>query len=79
MQCKFIQQRINALEFLLDAKQEFGSRKGDFDESRVGKKPKEPQPQLYGMTRKGHFGRFADMKDPLEDVNEQNEVENVAE
>ena len=31
------------------------------------------------MIGKGHFGRFADMKDPLEDDNEQNEAENVAE
>jgi len=31
------------------------------------------------MIGKGHFGRFADMKDPLEDDNDQNEVENVAE
>ena len=79
MQCKFIQQRINALEFLPDAKQEVGLRKGDFNESRVAKKTKEPQPPLYGMIGKGHFGRFADMKDPLEDDNDQNEVENVAE
>ena len=31
------------------------------------------------MIGKGHFGRFADMKDPLEKDNDQNEVENVAE
>ena len=79
MQCKFIQQRINALEFLPDVKQEVGLRKGDFNESRVAKKAKEPQPPLYGMIGKGHFGRFAEMKDPLEDDNNQNEVENVAE
>ena len=79
MQCKFIQQRINALEFLLDAKQEVGLRKGDFNESSVAKKENEPQPPLYGMIGKGHFGRFADMKDPLEDDNDQNEEENVVE
>ena len=79
MQCKFIQQRINALEFLPDAKQEVGLRKGDFNESRVAKKAKEPQPPLYGMIGKGHFGRFVDMKDPLEDDNDQNEEENAAE
>ena len=79
MQCKFIQQRINALKFLPDAKQEVGLRKGDFNESRVAKKAKEPQPPLYGMIGKGHFGRFADMKDPLEDGDDQNEEENVAE
>ena len=79
MQCKLIQQRINALEFLLDAKQKVGLRKGHFNESRVEKKEKEPQPPLYGMIGKGHFGRFANMKDPLEDENDQNEVENVAE
>ena len=43
------------------------------------KKTKEPQLPLYGMIGKGQFGRFADMKDPLEDENEQNEAENVAE
>ena len=45
----------------------------------MAKKAKEPQPPLYGMIGKGHFGRFVDMKDPLEDDNDQNEVENVAE
>ena len=55
-------------------KQEFGLRKGDFNESRVEKKAKEPQPPLYGIIGKGHFGIFADMKDPLEDDNDQNEV-----
>ena len=79
VQWKFIQQRINALEFLLDVKQEVGLRKGDFNESRVGKKEKKPQPPLYGMIGKGHFGRFADMKDPLEDEYDQNEAENVVE
>ena len=79
MQCKFIQQIINALEFLQYAKQEAGLRKEDFNESRVAKKAKEPQPPLYGMIGKGHFGRFADIEDPLEDDNDQNEVENVAE
>ena len=59
--------------------QEVGLRKRDFNESRVEKKAKEPQPPLYGMIGKGHFGIFADMKDPLEDDNDQNEVENVAE
>ena len=78
MPCKFIQQRINSLEFLPDAKQEVGLRKRNFNESRVEKKEKEPQPPLYGMIGKGHFGRFADMKDPLEDDNDQNEAENVA-
>ena len=54
-------------------------RKGDFNESRVAKKAKEPQPPLSGMIGKGNFGRFVDMKDPLEDDNDQNEEENVAE
>ena len=78
MQCKFIQQRINALEFLPDAKQEVDLRKGDFNESRVAKKAKEPQPTLYGMIGKGHFGRFTDLKNSLEDDNDPNEVEYVA-
>ena len=43
----------------------------------MAKKTKEPQPPLYGMIGKRHFGRFADMKDPLEDDNDQNEEENV--
>ena len=79
MQCKFIQQIINALEFLPDAKQEVGLRKGDFNESRVAKEAKEPQPPLYGMIGNGHFGRFAYIKDPLEDDNDQIKVENVVE
>ena len=45
----------------------------------MAKKAKEPQPPLYGMIGKGHFGRFANMKDPLEDENDQNEEENAAE
>ena len=79
MQCKFIQQRINALQFLPDAKQEVGLRKGDFNESCVAKKAKEPQSPLYGMIGKGHFGRFANIKYMLEEDNDQNEAENVAE
>lgn len=79
VQCKFIQQRINALQYILDANQEVGLRKWDFNESRVEKKAKEPQPPLYLMIGKGHFGRFVDMKDPLEDDNDQNEAKNVAE
>ena len=62
MQCNFFQKRINALQFLPDAKQEVGLRKGDFNVSRVAKKAKEPQPPLYGMIGKGHFGRFTNMK-----------------
>ena len=38
-----------------------------------GKKTKEPQPPLYGMIGKWHFGRLADMKDPLEYENDENE------
>ena len=76
---QFIQQRINALKFLPDAKQEVGLSNGDFNESHVAKKVKEPQPPLYGMIGKWHFGRFADMKDPLEDENDKNEEENVVE
>ena len=45
----------------------------------MAKKEWETQPSLYGMIGKGHFGRFVDMKDPLEDDNDQDEVENVAE
>ena len=43
------------------------------------KKAKEPQPPLYGMIGKWHFGRFTDMKDPLEDDDDQNEEENAVE
>ena len=60
-------------------KQEVGLRKGYFNESRVAKKAKEPQPPLYGMFGKGNFGIFSNMKDPLEDDNDQNEEENVLE
>ena len=38
VQCKFIHQRINALQFLLDEMKEVDLRKGDFNESRVEKK-----------------------------------------
>jgi len=52
LQCNFIQKRINALQFLQDEMQEVGLRKGEFNESCVTKKAKEPQPPLYGMFRK---------------------------
>ena len=59
--------------------QEIGLRKGDFNESCVAKKAKEPQPPLHGMFGKTYIGRLADMKDPLEDENEQKEAENIVE
>ena len=45
--------------------QEIGLNKGDFSESRVAKKAKEPQPPLHGMIGKAYIGRFVDIKDPL--------------
>ena len=54
--------------------QEIGLKKGDFSESRVAKKAKEPQPPLHGMFGKTYIGRFADIKDPLEEENEQKET-----
>ena len=59
--------------------QEIGLKKGDFSESRVAKKAKEPQPPLHGMFGKTYIERFADIKDPLEDKNEQKEAENIVE
>ena len=59
--------------------QEIGLKKGDFSESRVEKKAKEPQPPLHGMFGKTYIGRFADIKDPLEKENEQKEAENIVE
>ena len=59
--------------------QEIGLKKGDFSESRVAKKAKEPQPPLHGMFGKTYIGRFANIKDLLEEKNEQNEVENIVE
>lgn len=59
--------------------QEIGLKKGDFSESRVAKKAKEPQPPLHGMFGNTYIGRFADIKDPLEEENEQNETENIVE
>jgi len=59
--------------------QEIGLKKGDFSESRVAKKAKEPQPPLHGMFGKTYIGRLANMKDPLEDKNEQKEAENIEE
>lgn len=57
--------------------QEIGLKKGDFSESRVAKKAKDPQPPLHGMFGKTYIERFADMKDPLEEENEQKETENI--
>ena len=54
-------------------------KKGDFSELRVKKKAKEPQPPLHGMFRKTYIGRFADIKDPLKEENEQKEIENIVE
>ena len=59
--------------------QEIGSRKGDFNESCVAKMAKEPQPPLDGIIGKTYIERFADIKDPLEEENEQNETENILE
>ena len=59
--------------------QEVGLRKGYFNESHVEKMAKEPQPLLYGMIEKGHFGRFADMKYRLENDIEENREENIVE
>ncbi len=59
--------------------QEIGLKKGDFSESRVAKKAKEPQPPLHGMFGKTYIGRFAHIKDALEEENEQKEVENTVE
>lgn len=54
-------------------------KKGDFSESRVAKKAKEPQPPLHGMFGNTYIRRLADMKDPLEDENEQKVAENIEE
>ena len=43
------------------------------------KKAKKPQTPLYGIIGKWHFGRFSDINDPLEEDNDQNQVENVVE
>ena len=59
--------------------QEIGLKKGDFSESRVAKTAKEPQPPLHGMFGKTYIGRLTNMKDPLEDENEQKEAENIVE
>ena len=58
---------------------EIGLRKGDFNESRVAKKEKEPQPPLDGIIGKAYIGRFADIKDSLEEEKEETEVENIVE
>ena len=59
--------------------QEIGLKKEDFSESRVEKNAKEPQPPLHGMFGKTYIGRFANIKGPLEEENEQNEAENIVE
>ena len=45
----------------------------------MAKKAKEPQPPLHGMFGKIYIGRFAYIKDPLEEENEQKEAENIVE
>ena len=59
--------------------QEIRLKKGDFSESRVAKKAKEPQPPLHGMFGNTYIGSFADIKDPLEEENEQKETKNIVE
>ena len=59
--------------------QEIGLKKGDFNESCVAKKAKEPQPPLHGMFGKTYIGRFADIKDPLEEESEQKETKKIVE
>ena len=54
-------------------------KKGDFSESRVVKKAKQPQPPLHGMIGKAYIGRFTNIKDSLEEENEQNKAENIVE
>ena len=56
--------------------QEIGLKKGDFSESRVEKKAKDLNHHYMGKT---YIGRFADIKDPLEDENEKKEAENIVE
>jgi len=58
--------------------QEIGLKKGEFSESCMATKAKEPQPPLHRMIGKAYIERFADIKDPLEEENEQN-VENIVE
>ena len=60
--------------FRCNARSLFG--KGDFSESLVAKKTKEPQPPLDGMIRKAYFGIFVDIKDPSEEGNDQTEANN---
>lgn len=52
LQCNFIQQRNNALQFFPDEIEEVHLRKAYFNESHVAKKEKEPQSPLYGMIGK---------------------------
>ena len=59
--------------------QEIGLKKGEFSESRVEKKAKEPQPPLHGMFGKTYIGRCTDIKDPLEEEDEKKEAENIVE
>ena len=59
--------------------QEIGLKKGDFSESCVVKKAKEPQPPLHGIFGKTYIRRFANIKDPLEEENKQNEAKNIVE
>ena len=56
--------------------QEVGLRKGDFNESHVAKKTKEPQPPLDGMIGNTYFGTFTNIEDPLEEENDETEANN---
>ena len=44
-----------------------------------GEKAKEPQRPLQRVIGKAYIGRFTDIKDPLEEENEQNEAKNIVE
>ena len=66
LQCNYIKQRINDIQFLPDELQEFGLKKGEFSETLVAKMSKESQPPLGGMFGNEHFGHLTDIKDPID-------------
>ena len=62
LQCNYIKQRINAIQFLPDELQEVGLKKTEFSETLGAKMWKESQPPLGGMFGNEHFGNLAHMK-----------------
>ena len=67
LQCNYIKQRINAIQFIPDELQEVDVKKWEFSETLVVKMSIERQTPSGGMFGKEHFGHLADIEDPMEE------------